>query len=365
MLVSFAVVVGVLAILYWVAARRLDAPDHSQFDLPDHPLQKTPDAISAQHEDTLAQLAAMHAQAAPREDVAAARQRLEALFYREVRADTRISPVSADGVLGEWVIAAGANPEHRLLYLHGGAFRLGSPKSHRGLTEALSALAGVAVLAIDYRKQPEHKLLHCHEDAQTAYRWVLEHGPEGSLDSTAAGKLFIAGDSAGGNLALAVTAWARDRGLRLPDAVATMAPATDATFSGPSWRANMTTDAFLGPSFGRLGRVPRGVLLIGGRMLNGVAPNDPRVSPLLGELAGLPPTLIQVSRDEMLFDDARRYTNKAQAAGSPVELQVWPKLVHVFQGFAPDLPEANEALADIGAFLRAQIDSQHSQRLVD
>ena len=263
-------------------------------------------------------------------------------------------------MLGEWVIAAGANPAHRLLYVHGGAFRLGSPKSHRGLTEALSRLAGVAVLAIDYRKLPENKLRHCHEDTQTAYRWLLEHGPQGPLTGAAAGKLFVAGDSAGGNLALAVSAWARDRGLPAPAAVVAMAPVTDGTFSSPSWRANSASDAFLGPSVGRLLRIPRSALLIGARLTNGVAPNDPQISPLLGDLAGLPPTLIQVSRDEMLFDDARRYANKARTMGSPVELQVWPKLVHVFQGFAPELPEANEALAQIGTFLGEQLSAPAS-----
>ena len=357
-IVFLIVVVGLIG-GYFFAAASLDAADHSAYDLPEHPIQKSPDAISAQHEDTVARLKGMHAQASSGRDVAAARRRLEELFHHEVRADTLIKPASADGVLGEWVLAAGANPQHRLLYLHGGAFRLGSPKSHRGMTEVLSRLTGFSVLAIDYRKLPENRLLHCHEDAQTAYRWILEQGPDGPIAPASAAdhpKVFVAGDSAGGNLALALAAWTRDRGLTLPAGVVAMAPATDSTFSGTSWQANITSDAFLGPSFGRLARIPRGLLLIAARLSNGVAPNDPRVSPLLGELSGLPPTLIQVSRDEMLFDDARRYANKAHSAGSPVELQVWPKLVHVFQAFAPELPEASEALAKIASFITAQLD---------
>ncbi|MCP4007259.1 MAG: alpha/beta hydrolase [bacterium] len=337
----------------------LDSSDHSQHDRPRHELIKPAHAISPQHQDVVKTLGVFHETAPSPRDVAAQRLHTEELFGREV--ESQVTPVDVDGVAAEWVQAEGSRSEQRLLYLHGGAFRVGSPKSHRGMTDSLSRLTGASVLAIDYRMLPEHPLMACHEDARKAYRWILENGPEGRSEARG---LYVAGDSAGGNLTLALNAWIRDRGLRAPNATVAMAPTTDGTMRSPSWRSNRASDPFLGPMIGPLMRIPRPLLLVGMAASNRCRPNNPEVSPLLGELSGLPPTLIQVSEQELLFDDARRYANKASAAGSPVRLEVWPTLVHVFQVFSPDLPEADEALNSIASFVRERMPLDDSIAIV-
>lgn len=321
--------------------------DHSQYDHPKTPLIKQINELSAGHDAVLEKLAAF--QKKQTLDIKKARRTMEELFGQDVDAD--IKPVDVDGISAEWVLASGADPSKRLLYLHGGAFRVGSPKSHRYITSEISRRAGVAVLAIDYRMQPEFKVTDCHADAQTAYRWMLANGPDGSQDLPR--QFFVAGDSAGGNLTLSVIAFARDRQLPQATAAIVMAPLTDATMSSPSLQTNMATDPFLGPIIGRLIKMPKFLIAITSRFTSGAAVNSPLLSPLLGNLDKLPDTLIQVSKDEMLFDDSQRYYNKAIAAGSKVELQVWPKMVHVFQGFGPDLLEANEALDNIGDYIRS------------
>jgi acetyl esterase/lipase len=247
------------------------------------------------------------------------------------------------------VVAEGADANKRLLYLHGGGFRFGSPKSHRHITDELSRRSGVSVLAVDYRKMPEHKITACHEDARTAYRWILNNGPQGASDLD---KLYVAGDSAGGNLTLSVIAWARDLGLRAADAVVTFAPLTDFTMTNPTWRSNLATDPFLGPFLQHLSGLPRWVVAFAIRLPTGKPVNHPEISPLFGNLADLPPTLIQVSRDEVLYDDAQRYANRAIHFGSHVQLDVWPKLVHVFQAFE-EIPESGLALQRAADFIGA------------
>lgn len=272
--------------------------------------------------------------------------------------DATFTPADAGGVPGEWVCAPGADPDQRTLYIHGGAFMVGSPKSHRTLTTAFSALTGGAVLAIDYRLLPEHSRRAGIDDCRAAYRFLLDHGPTGAA---AARTVFVAGDSAGGNLALSLIAWVRDAGLRSPDAAVALSPLTDATLASPSLRAHRHSDPMLGPLFGRLARVPHVLLLWIGWLRALINPRDPIVSPLRGDLSRLPPVLVQVSEVEMLRDDGRRYVNRARAAGSRVRLQSWAHMVHVWQIFYPELPEARQALAEIGRFLAQAVQDKASK----
>lgn len=168
-----------------------------------------------------------------------------------------------------------------------------------------------------------------------------------------ASAVFVAGDSAGGNLTLSLINWVRDAGHRAPDAAVALSPLTDATLGSPSVRGNIATDPMLGPAFGPMARMPQWVLLWVGWLQTRIRPSDPLVSPLRGDLSRLPLVLVQASEVEMLFDDSRRYVNRAQAAGSPVRLQRWAHMVHVWQLFNPELPEAREAFAEIGKFLDA------------
>ncbi|HPW28249.1 MAG TPA: alpha/beta hydrolase [Rhodoferax sp.] len=263
--------------------------------------------------------------------------------------DAQFTPVDAGGVSAEWVLAPGADPTRRTLYIHGGAWMMGSPRSHRVITTRFSEITGGAVLAIDYRLMPEHPRMSGIEDCRSAYRWMLDNGPEGA---TPANAIFVAGDSAGGNLTLSLIAWVRDQSLRAPNAAVALSPATDGTLGSPSLRANIKTDAMLGPLFGPLSRVPRAVLLWMAWFRHRIRPNDPLVSPVFGDLAGLPPLLIHASDIEMLVDDSVRYANKASAAGSPVTLQTWNHVVHVWHIFNPELTEARQAFDEIGRFIQ-------------
>lgn len=266
-----------------------------------------------------------------------------------------LTPVTANGVPAEWVQVDGAETQRRLLYLHGGAFYAGSPKSHRAITAALARVTNSAVLAVDYRLMPEYTRFDGLEDCQSAYRWLLDNGPDGAGEAT---ELLMAGDSAGGNLALVLSHWARDEGLRKADAVIALSPATDGTLSGNTLQRNAESDPMLGPSLGKLLKAPRGGLLWYSLISNKALPRNPLLSPIHADLAGLPPTLVQVSRVEMLYDDAVRYVNKAVEAGSPVSIQVWPYAVHVWQIYHPNMPEAVDAFAAIKRFVGQVYDAE-------
>jgi acetyl esterase/lipase len=345
-------IVVVVGGLWAVAAFHLRGEDLSAFDGPTGERFSSGDAPGAEIQAVIASLGGIRTllKGVPmRQRNAVLRKYMDEVFAgREL--NVSIAPVNCAGVPGEWVLAPGADPARRTLYIHGGAFIMGSPRSHRTLTSQFSSLTGGAVLAIDYRLMPEHPRRAGIEDCRSAYRWMLEHGPAGAAPAQA---VFVAGDSAGGNLTLSLIQWVRDQGLRAPDAAVALSPLTDATLSSPSLRTNLPSDPMLGPLFGPLARLPHTLLLWFGWMQTRIRPRDPLVSPLRGNLAGLPPVLLQASEVEMLFDDSQRYVNRAQAAGSPVRLQRWNHMVHVWQIFNPELPEAREALAEIGKFLDA------------
>ena len=263
--------------------------------------------------------------------------------------DIRLQDISADGVPAEWVLAEGADSDRRLLYIHGGGFMMGSPRSHRALTTTLSKITRASVLAIDYRLTPENSRVACIEDCQAAYKWILDNGPDGKTGAPSS--FFIAGDSAGGNLTLTTIAWARDMGLPAVNAAVALSPLTDSTFSSPSMRSNIETDHMLGPSLGSMTKMPQLVRTWIGLIMNRVKPNDPRVSPVFGDLSDLPPTLVQASEAEVLLDDSRRWVNKAQDAGTDATLQTWPHVLHVWQIFGDEMPEAKEAFENIGRFI--------------
>lgn len=344
MTITLFIVAAIVVVLLYLGFI-WSAPDMSHFDHPEEPLVIGADEVSEQHEEVVKMLADYHGQPAAK-NIHAGRKRFEKVFAREI--DIEPVPVDVAGVPGEWVLAEGADPNVRVLFIHGGAFMVGSPKTHRFLTAEISKRTGASVLAIDYRMLPEFKIIQCHEDVRIAYQWILANGPG---TQGPASKLYVAGDSAGGSLALAVIAWARDNGLRAADGAIAFAPATDSTMSSPSWKENIETDHFLGPSIGRLMKIPGFIRKLASRFQGGKPANDPEISPLLGNLANLPATLIQVSRHEMLYGDAQRYANKARHEGSEVTLQVWPTLVHVFQGF-DNLPETDDALDKVASFLK-------------
>ena len=341
------------AVLLWFIARvHLRGADLSTFDQPESQRFSSGVQPSAEMRGVLARLARLTqaAKGVPRlRRTAVLRQAIDTMFDDRAL-DARFDPVNSAGVPAEWVRAPGADGARRLLYIHGGAFVMGSPRSHRTLTAALSARTGCAVLAIDYRLMPEHPRQAGIDDCRSAYRWMLDNGPGGAQPART---VFVAGDSAGGNLTLSLIAWVRDAGLRAPDAAVAFSPATDSTGASPSLYANAATDPMLGPAFAPLLKLPRTVLLWGAWLQNRINPRDPVLSPVHGDLSRLPPVLVQASDSEMLRDDARRWVNRARAAGSPARLQLWSDMIHVWQLFNPELPQANQALDEVAAFLAA------------
>jgi len=285
-------------------------------------------------------------------DIKAARAVFDSLSEGR-KYESQFIPTDAGGVPAEWVIAPGADGARRVLYIHGGGFVMGSPKSHRTITSKFSEITGSAVLAIDYRLMPEHTHSQCVEDCRAAYHWILENGPDGPAKIQ---QLFIGGDSAGGNLTLSLIAWIKDNKLRAPEAAVALSPLTDVTFSGASLRDNQDTDVMLEPFMKILNSLPKFVKSWWVLWTYKIRPSSPVPSPLLGDLSGLPPTLVQASEAEMLLDDARRYVLKAHASGSPAKLQTWPDMVHIWQIFEPQLPQATEAWLEIKKFLTARVD---------
>lgn len=321
-------------------------PDHGRFDTPRPGVSGGRE--SAEHRAVAAQIAAamQSSGGAPREGQLG---RLRRQFDQRGAATpvaSSITTTRAGGVAAEWVIAPGADPRRRLLFIHGGGYVMGSPASHRPLASRLSEVSRAAVLSIDYRLMPEHRRVAGLEDCRNAYGWLLENGPRGKGPADV---LLVAGDSAGGNLALATVAWARDQRLRAADAVIVFSPQTDATLSSPSYKLNLERDIVQRGSLGPAVTAPRPLMLWMTFLMNGLNPRDPRVSPLLGDLSNLPPILIQASESEMFVDDAVRYANKARTQGSTVVLRIWPNTLHAWQAF--DVPEAHAAFADARAFL--------------
>lgn len=353
---EFLLILVVVLAAIWLAVRLfLRAPDHSRYDQPvvDNVGGRTgPSGEIARLHKRLDQMTTRLEGVKLRDRNPLLRQIMdEGLLGAPVAPDelgVSARPVDAGGIPAEWVQAPGADPDQRLLYIHGGGFFAGSPTSARMLTAGFSKRCGMAVLSVDYRLMPENRRLDSVADCQAAYRWMLDHGPDGPAT---ANEIFIAGDSAGGNLSLVVSAWARDAGLRVPDGVIAFSPSTDSTLASGSYRDNIDTDPMLGPPLGGFARLPPTLKALLGWLLGRVNPASPQSSPLFGSLHGLPPTLVQASDCEMLVDDARRYVNKARSQGSPAVLQTWPGMVHVFQMFGHVVPEADEALDKAAEFI--------------
>jgi len=322
--------------------RRFDSPPGQSFPVGDEP--------SDEHDAVVAslQIGSAPLRRAPRSKrLALSREYMDNISQGMDLAST-ITPVDVDGMSAEWVVAPGADPAKRVLYIHGGAFIMGSPKSHRNITNRFSEVSGAAVLVIDYRLMPEHPRMAGIEDCRRAYRWILDNGPDGSGPAS---KIYVAGDSAGGNLTLSLIAWVRDQSLRAPDAAVALSPATDSTLGSPSLKENMETDAMLGPMFKGMAMIPRPLLWWFSWLQSRISPSNPVVSPVYGDLSGLPPVLVHASEAEMLYGDSLRYVNRAVAAGSPAKLQSWGHMVHVWHMFYPQLTEARQAWDEIGEFI--------------
>ncbi|MDH4146912.1 MAG: alpha/beta hydrolase [Acidimicrobiia bacterium] len=249
------------------------------------------------------------------------------------------TPVDAGGVPAEWIDAPGAAQDAAVLYLHGGGYVAGSIDSHRNLTGNLAAAMGCRILALHYRLAPEHPHPAPVQDAVAAYRWMLGQG-------LSAERIMIAGDSAGGGLTMATLLALRDGGDPLPATATGISPWVDMEGKGDSMKTRADADPMINRDM---------LLQIADLFLGGADPTDPLAAPLQGELAGLPPLLIQVGDAEVLLDDSTRFAAKAEAAGVDVTLEVWPEMVHVWHASAGFVPEADQAIARIAEFSRPKL----------
>jgi epsilon-lactone hydrolase len=277
----------------------------------------------------------------PMESVAERREmydRAEAVFV--LPPDTRVEQVMAGGRPAEWLTPAGSRQDAALLYLHGGGYVIGSPRSHRHLGEAIARAAGIGCLLPDYGLAPEHPFPAAVDDAVAAYRWLVEE------KRMAADRIAIGGDSAGGGLTVAALVAIRDKGLPLPGAGICISPWSDLTCSAPSYQTKAATDLLV---------THASIIVMARDYLGATDPRTPLASPLFADLRGLPPLLIHVGSEEVLLDDATRLAERARAAGVPVTVEVWEQMIHVWHWFLPWLDEAQSAVDKIGGFLRAQL----------
>jgi len=276
-------------------------------------------------------------------------QQQRAIFAEMMQAipvsdDVTATPGTLGGVPVVHIDVPASDPAHVIFYLHGGAYAIGSADSSVGMASDLARRSGTRAVSVDYRLAPENPYPAGLEDAVAAYAALIN-------DRAADAQVAIAGESAGAGLAVATLLALKNAGLPLPSAVILMSPWADLTLSGESIAGKAAVDPAL---------TPDGLRRRAADYVAGSDPTDGLVSPVFGDLEGLPPLLIQVGSHEILLDDATRLAASAAAADVAVTLQVTPEVPHVFQGFAIMLDEAGAALTSAADFLRAHLDDAQS-----
>lgn len=240
-------------------------------------------------------------------------------------------------VKGEWITPRdGSRSDIVVYYLHGGGYISGSAKSCRPITVTLARRLKTRIFGLDYRLAPENRFPAGLDDVVAGYRWLLSNGIDPS-------SIAVVGDSAGGGMTLGMTLRLRDAGLPLPAALVCLSPWTDMTSESKSLAANSDRDAmFVAEDIERFASV----------YLGDHSRRDPLASPLLADLSGLPPTLIQVGRDEVLLDDARQLHARILAAGGASELHIYDDVPHGWHYGAPFVPETKQALREAADFIQ-------------
>jgi monoterpene epsilon-lactone hydrolase len=275
----------------------------------------------------------------PGADVPTLRAAFNALMAQvPVAPDIQQKPTNVGGVSGVEVTIEGADAENVILYFHGGVYVIGSAGASVPLVGDLARRAGAKAITLDYRLAPENPYPAAVEDAQAAYEGLLGEG----IDP---GQIALAGESAGGGLVVATLLALREAGAPLPSCALLMSPYADLTLSGETLAGKQEVDPLLTPDALRA-RVPDYV--------GGADASDPGISPIFGDLSGLPPLLIQVGSHEILLSDAVRLAGRAAVCDVPVTLDVTPGVPHVFQAYAALLDEAGAALDRAASFLNAQ-----------
>ncbi|MEI7885367.1 MAG: alpha/beta hydrolase [Clostridia bacterium] len=253
-----------------------------------------------------------------------------------------IQPADFPNFYAEWLIPRECKKEQVILYFHGGGFVMGTSKDHRGLVAKFVEKCGVQALTFDYSLAPEHPFPAAINDGVAIYEWLLSSGYQGQ-------NIIIAGDSAGGGIALSTILVLKDKKLALPAAIVVFSPCTDLTCSGESHK----TKAKLDPA------TPQGATETYTSYYIGESdPSDPYMSPLFGNLVGLPPLMIQVGENETLLDDAVRLAKNAENAGVEVQLHLWEGMFHCFPLMAPMFPEATQAMNEVCQFIQKKLEEK-------
>jgi len=256
---------------------------------------------------------------------------------------TTVVAVDAGGVACEWVSVAGASATRTVIALRGGGYCLGSLTSNRRFCELLGDVTSARVLNVGYRNAPEHPYPAALDDARAAYEWLQRTGTDPA-------SVVVAGNSAGGGLALALLLALRDRDVALPAAAAVISPWTDLANTGESIVTNAATEVMLDPAH---------IAETAARYVGADHTRHPYVSPIYGDFTGLPPLIVQASTTEILRDDAVRLADRARSSGVDVTLELTADMPHVWHLFAGLLPEADDAMLRIGMWLDERLASTH------
>lgn len=249
-----------------------------------------------------------------------------------------VQRMDAAGMVAEWLIPAGADREKVVLYVHGGGYVSGSCSDHRSVVAKLARYSGISHLLYEYRLAPEHPFPAALEDSVAVYRWLLDSGfrPE---------NIVMAGESAGGGLCLATLLALKERNLPMPVAGVAISPWTDLTCSGESYRTK-----------NKVSPAPLNSWTVFSRHYAGSHdPSDPLISPLFGDLKGLPPLFINSAVDDELFDDGEQFSLRAKEAGVDVQFRPGEGMIHCYPLLAPMFPEAEVAMLEIAGFIKRQL----------
>lgn len=263
------------------------------------------------------------------------REYTDALVFRSpALEEVLVEVVATAPVKGRWFVPSAAPGEKVVLYLHGGGYAFAA-RTHDNVIALVALAAQARTFALDYRLTPENPFPAQLEDAQAAYHWLLSTG-------IAPQHIVVAGDSAGGNLALALILALRDAQQSLPALAFCLCPWTDMDSSYESLSRNEPCDWI----------ERRMVIQWGQWFCNGADPHHPLISPLYADLRGLPPVYIQAGEAEVLIDMIRAFVRKAQEQGAPVSLEVWEQMNHDFQAYGALMKQSREALQRIGEVIQ-------------
>ena len=256
----------------------------------------------------------------------------------ELPSEVKLENCQISGIKAVWIITPQSNSENIILYLHGGGYMEGSLKSHQDLAMRIGRVSKAKILLIDYRLAPENPFPAAINDVVSCYEWLNKN------QKVPPSKIIFAGDSAGGGLTISSLLKLRELGFELPCAAICLSPWTDLAMEGNSINNNSNSDKFL---------KIWDVMFMASLYIQNNDPKNPYISPIYGDLKGLPPLLIQVGSSELILDDSVRLAEKAKEAGVEVELDIWEDMIHVFQAFADWAQEGKDAIKKVGEFAQS------------